>query len=179
MNFAYTKYEIQPSSTNPSGIIHRPEVMLRVVGKSGDTHLMALPTQVALDALLDRLSELGDAGRLRVESAYDPAAGDLRSVGRALLLSYRGSVVLSPGAIAALAHLAGFTWVRLMPDGLTIYASVAPGDVVGIAGGSAFVLGQALTLSAATFVCSEAFVVAASPVGVPLRYVSKVPWYSP
>ena len=42
MNFAYTKYEIQPSSTNPSGIIHRPEVMLRVIGESGDAHLMAL-----------------------------------------------------------------------------------------------------------------------------------------
>lgn len=42
MNFVYTKYEIQPSSTNPSGIIHRPEVMLRVIGQIGEAHLMAL-----------------------------------------------------------------------------------------------------------------------------------------
>ena len=42
MNFAYTKYEIQPSSTNPSGIIRRPEVMLRVIGQTGDAYLMAL-----------------------------------------------------------------------------------------------------------------------------------------
>jgi hypothetical protein len=42
MKFAYTKYEIEPSSTNLSGIIHRPEVMLRVIGQTGDAHLMAL-----------------------------------------------------------------------------------------------------------------------------------------
>jgi len=42
MNFAYTKYEIQPSSTNPSGIIHRPEVMLRVIGQTGEANLIAL-----------------------------------------------------------------------------------------------------------------------------------------
>jgi len=42
MNFTYTKYEVEPSPTNPSGIVYRPEILLRVVGLTSDALLMAL-----------------------------------------------------------------------------------------------------------------------------------------
>jgi hypothetical protein len=42
MNFTYTKIEIDPSPTNPSGIVYRPEILLRVIGPTADVLLMAL-----------------------------------------------------------------------------------------------------------------------------------------
>jgi len=106
-------------------------------GAPPDTRLMQVGTRRALTALLERLSGLGEpSGLLRVEDAFDPAAGGLLAVGRALSVSYQGSPTLSLGAVAALAHLAGFSWVQVQPDGQHFYASVPAGDLVEILGGN-------------------------------------------
>jgi hypothetical protein len=42
MNFGYTKYEVAPSPTNPSGIVYRPEILVRVIGSTSEALLMAL-----------------------------------------------------------------------------------------------------------------------------------------
>ena len=106
-------------------------------GTPPNVHLMQVGTRRALTALLRRLSALGErSGNLLVTDAFNPAAGDLRAVGRAVLVTYQGSATLSLGAVAALAHLAGFSWVQVQPDGQAFYASVPPGDLVEIAGGA-------------------------------------------
>ncbi|MEO5874002.1 MAG: hypothetical protein ABIQ26_03285, partial [Streptosporangiaceae bacterium] len=90
--------------------------------------------QVGLAAPLDQLvglaaAEPGPAGRLRVSGAFDPRAADLRATGRAVLL---GHSTIAPGRLAALAHRAGFDFVRVgedaQPDGARVYAAGAPGD---------------------------------------------------
>ena len=42
MNFEYTTYEVDSSPTNPSGLVRRPEVLLRVSGGTSATSLLAL-----------------------------------------------------------------------------------------------------------------------------------------
>jgi len=95
-----------------------------------DPHLV----QVGLAAPLDQLitlatAEPGTAGRLRVGAAFDPRAADLRATGRAVLL---GHSTIAPGRLAALAHRAGFDYVRYLTDtrsdGAQVYAAAAPGD---------------------------------------------------
>ncbi|MCM6771965.1 hypothetical protein NDR87_03270 [Nocardia sp. CDC159] len=77
----------------------------------------------ALDALIRLLLDEGDIHfpDLRI-SAYDPAATDLRAVGRAVVLSYPKT---RRARVAALAHRAGFSWVRHRAGSNDIYASVA------------------------------------------------------
>ncbi|MDX2547457.1 LamG domain-containing protein [Streptomyces sp. WI04-05B] len=95
-----------------------------------DPHLV----QVRLADTLNRLVTLGAAepgapGRLRIAAAFDPRAADLRATGRAVLL---GHSRVAPGRLAALAHRAGFDFVRLRTDdrgdGASVYAACAPGD---------------------------------------------------
>jgi hypothetical protein len=99
-------------------------------GAPGDPHLV----QVGLAAPLDQLialatAEPGTAGRLRVGAAFDPQAADLRATGRAVLL---GHSTIGPGRLAALAHRAGFDYVRYLTDtradGAQVYAATAPGE---------------------------------------------------
>ncbi|WP_084628486.1 LamG domain-containing protein [Amycolatopsis nigrescens] len=92
--------------------------------------------QVGLAAPLDRLVALAAAepgGRLRISAAYDPDAADLRASGRAVLL---GHSTIAPGRLAALAHRAGFDFVRFhpdaQPDGAQVYAAMALGDYFAI-----------------------------------------------
>ena len=42
MIFGYIKYQVEPSPTNPTGIVRRPEVHLRVIGVKSDEFIMAL-----------------------------------------------------------------------------------------------------------------------------------------
>jgi hypothetical protein len=42
MNFTYTKYLVEPTPTIPDGIIHRPQVFLRIAGSKSDLFLLAL-----------------------------------------------------------------------------------------------------------------------------------------
>lgn len=42
MKFVYTQYDIKPTRTNPTGVVYRPEVLLRVIGPKGDAHILAL-----------------------------------------------------------------------------------------------------------------------------------------
>ena len=42
MKFPYQQYQTWPSPTVPSGLLHRPEILLRVIGKAGTVSLSAL-----------------------------------------------------------------------------------------------------------------------------------------
>lgn len=115
-----------------------------------DPHKMQLGTMRALNRLLDLLA--GSAGKLHVESAFDPRADDLRAVGRAVMLTHE---TVDAGRLAALAQQAGFTFVCHRNDAEVVYASVAPGDYLDIVatGGTATpqngfdaLLGQTLQL---------------------------------
>ncbi|GAB2686996.1 LamG-like jellyroll fold domain-containing protein [Nocardia thraciensis] len=77
---------------------------------------MRVGTRRSLRALLD----LAPA-RLRVDAGYDPAAADLRAVGRTLLLSHP---TVPPDQLAVLAHRAGFSWVRNRADRRAVQVSV-------------------------------------------------------
>lgn len=93
-----------------------------------DPHLV----QVGVAECLDRLVTLAGAetappGRLLVDAAYDPGAGDLRATGRAVLLGHSS---VPPGRLAALAHRAGFDYVtyRAGSGAGQVYAAIALGD---------------------------------------------------
>ncbi|MFI5529917.1 LamG-like jellyroll fold domain-containing protein [Kitasatospora sp. NPDC051853] len=94
-------------------------------GPRADPRLLRAPARAALHALLDALAATGPAGRLRVRAGYDPAAADLRSVGRAVLLTHP---TLPPGRLAAQAVRAGFGFAAHLPgpglDPGTVYAAV-------------------------------------------------------
>jgi hypothetical protein len=72
-----------------------------------------------------RLVPLAAGGRLRVLSAFDPAAPDGRATGRAMLMEH---TVIESGRLAALAHRAGFDLVFHRPGG-QVYAATAPGEL--------------------------------------------------
>ncbi|WP_329245983.1 hypothetical protein OG223_11195 [Streptomyces sp. NBC_01478] len=94
-----------------------------VPGPQADPRLLRVPARTALRSLLDALA--GSAGRLRVRQGFDPAATDLRAVGRAVLLSHPA---LPPERLAALAVRAGFGFAAHLPGpGLEpglVYAAV-------------------------------------------------------
>jgi len=75
-------------------------------GGAQANRMMQWSVRQALDALLDRLAAI--AGTLHVVKAYDPAAGDLHSAGRALLLAHD---TLAAADLGVHAHAAGFGWV--------------------------------------------------------------------
>lgn len=74
-------------------------------GGAEPSRMMQQSVRQALDALLARLGP----GTLHVVKAYDPAAGDLHSVGRALLLAHD---TIDAADLAVQAHAAGFGWVQ-------------------------------------------------------------------
>ncbi|WP_460060534.1 LamG domain-containing protein [Streptomyces sp. YKOK-I1] len=93
---------------------------------SGDPHLMQPP----LARMVDRLRTIAAAeaaGRLRIASAWTPAAPDARAAGRAVVLRHSAIAV---SKLAALAHRAGFLLVRTLPDATGVYASCAPGTPI-------------------------------------------------
>jgi YVTN family beta-propeller protein len=87
-----------------------------------DPHKMQVAVKRALAPLLDAVQP-----GVRIESAFDPRAADLRAVGRAVVLSH---TVLQPGVLAAAAHRVGFDYVAVRTDG--VYASCRTDDYLDI-----------------------------------------------
>lgn len=100
----------------------RPEVDYGPAA-TGDPHLMQPPLARAIDRLLPLVAP----GRLRVESAWTPGAADARAAGRGVVL--RHPAIEAP-RLAALAHRAGFAFVRTLPRAAGVYASCPPGSPV-------------------------------------------------
>lgn len=89
-----------------------------------DTRRMQASLLAPLDDLTARAAAIAPAGsRLVVASAFTPRADDLRATGRALHLRH---TALDPGRLAALAHAAGFDFVRRLPVSDLVYAAMAP-----------------------------------------------------
>ncbi|GAA5033349.1 LamG-like jellyroll fold domain-containing protein [Actinopolymorpha pittospori] len=89
-------------------------------GGVAEHRLMQWSVRAALGRLLDRLAPV--TGSLRVLRAYDPEAGDLSRIGRALLLAHE---TLPPGELAVHAFAAGFGWVRRTGSGEVHVAQAA------------------------------------------------------
>ncbi|ATL67473.1 LamG-like jellyroll fold domain-containing protein [Nocardia terpenica] len=95
---------------------------------------MRQPLTRALDALHAVLVELeGHSEPLWVSGGYDPKAPDLRAVGRALIVWHP---FVPAARLAALAHRAGFSWVRHRAATDDVYLSIADTSVVEITGGT-------------------------------------------
>lgn len=88
--------------------------------------------QIALDrrlrVLVELLADVGPASGLQVAAGFDPAADDLRSVGRALTCRHAG---LDGGRLAQLAHIAGFAWTERI-SGAEVLCAEAAGERVEI-----------------------------------------------
>lgn len=97
--------------------------------RAADAHLVQLGVADRLDRLVTLVG--AEPGRLLVGAAFDPRASDLRATGRAVLL---GHSTIEPGRLAALAHRAGFDFVRFRSGAgdAQVYAAAAPGDYFGI-----------------------------------------------
>jgi YVTN family beta-propeller protein len=115
---------------------------------SADPRRMRVGTRRVLRALRDLLTAEAVPGRLRVGGGFDPRAPDLRSVGRALLLTHSN---LPTDQLAAFAQRAGFSWIHHRGD--VVHASVRSTDTVEIdlnaPGGVGFdlLMGQTGTLA--------------------------------
>jgi len=104
--------------------------------------------QLALEKPLVRLTTLLPlagfaANTLAVLKSFDPAGAPLHTVGRAVRLQHPAA---NADALAALAHQAGFGFVRR--EAAVVYASVSPGPLVEIARADGSPLPVELTLSA-------------------------------
>lgn len=91
--------------------------------------------QLPLDRCLTRLVELlapADPARLQLLRAFDPAAGELHAVGRAALLRH---LDVPPGALASLAHQAGFGWAERQGNRVLCAAAAGEKVEVVLAGG--------------------------------------------
>ncbi|MFJ2089480.1 LamG-like jellyroll fold domain-containing protein [Streptomyces sp. NPDC087901] len=125
---------------DPAWLISCPDAPGLTFADGEDSHRMQLVVVRALDALRDRLAGLDrptqpDAtatGSLHVLKAYDATATGLHGVGRAVLLTHEPDI--GPRQLGALAHAAGFGWVRHTREG-HIYAAQPRGDVFRISTG--------------------------------------------
>lgn len=104
----------------------RPKV---TYGADPNNALMQAVTAATLDALVDRLAAAQPpvTGNLVVVKSYDPTDAGLHRVGRALRLKHD---TLQPDVLGALAHRAGFTFVR--NANADVYASVALGEKLAV-----------------------------------------------
>ena len=106
----------------------RPELLIvhqytnvRHPDADADARRMQAITARRLDALADLVARRADRfAHLTVERAYDPEASDLHRVGRALVLRHNR---LTPGALAAAAHVAGFDFTA--NRGENVFVAVA------------------------------------------------------
>ncbi|MFJ8596588.1 LamG-like jellyroll fold domain-containing protein [Streptomyces sp. NPDC093598] len=112
-----------------------PAWLLHHRGRSGltfadgeDSRRMQLGVVRALNALVERLAPT--APTLHVLKAYAPGAGatGLHGVGRAVLLTLADAPTVDAARLGALAHAAGFGWVRHTREG-HVYAAQPRGDV--------------------------------------------------
>ncbi|WP_030760489.1 LamG-like jellyroll fold domain-containing protein [Streptomyces griseus] len=112
---------------DPVWLLTRPAAPGLTFADDGDAHRMQLGVDRALDALLRRLdTPPRPAGAaLHVLKAYDPASPGLHGVGRALLLTHTPDV--GAERLGALAHAAGFGWVRHTGEG-HVYAAQPRGE---------------------------------------------------
>ena len=92
MTFDYTAYDVEPSPTNPIGIVWRPELVLRVIGEHSEEFVMALVDTGADESVLP-LSLAKNIGVAVDASKSIPAAG----VGGQLIELLPGSVELEIG----------------------------------------------------------------------------------
>jgi hypothetical protein len=115
--------------------------------------------QLVLERPFNRLVELlgpTNTGSLQVVKSFDPADTGLHKAGRAIALRHPS---LDIGVLGALAHRAGFDFVRRQGGGAEIYCSVAPGEKIEIARASdgkplpdELVAGETVTVRARFFV---------------------------
>ena len=91
------------------------------------SNLMQLPAEKALLRLAALAAREPGAPRVTVLSAYNPAAANLQAVGRGMVLA-PSSTSLTAARLAALAFVAGFTYVERRRYPPSVYASVAPGE---------------------------------------------------
>ncbi|MFE5720443.1 LamG-like jellyroll fold domain-containing protein [Streptomyces erythrochromogenes] len=100
---------------------------------AADPRRMRVGSRKALRALLDALAADGVPGKLQVRAGFDPAAGDLRAVGRGLVLAHPG---LPADRLAARALRAGFAFVAhrsgTAPARGEVHAAVRSTDSVDI-----------------------------------------------
>lgn len=83
-----------------------------------------------LDRLMDLTSPLGAGGRVNIQQAWVPGAPDLRAIGRALTIRPVVPASLPVERLGALAHAAGFTFVRR--QGAQILLRQADGELLTI-----------------------------------------------
>lgn len=87
--------------------------------------------QLPLESALLRLARLAaaepGAPRTTVLAAYDPAATTLQAVGRGMVVA-PSAVGLTAGRLAALAFVAGFSYIERRRYPPSVYVSVPPGD---------------------------------------------------
>jgi hypothetical protein len=88
---------------------------------------MQLPLETALLQLAQRVARETGAPRIRVVSAYDPTATDLRSVGRGLVVQ-PSSGTLTASRLGALAFQAGFSYIERRRYPPSVYLSVPAGN---------------------------------------------------
>ncbi|MEU6238110.1 LamG domain-containing protein, partial [Kitasatospora sp. NPDC047058] len=126
-----------------------------------DPHLVQLVVEEPLDRLAGLVAAEAPAGRLQLDSGFDPRAEDLRATGRALMLRHS---TLPTGRLAALAHRAGFDFVRYLGDAGLVYAACAVGDRLGIDltppgdGPTRLTVGSAVQLAVRPALPADAFV---------------------
>jgi DNA-binding beta-propeller fold protein YncE len=94
-----------------------------------DARRMRPGTRRVLRAIIDELSARGVPGPLHVVGGFDPDAADLRSVGRALLLTHP---TLDLGRLAVVAHRVGASWVQYRADEAVVYAAVESKEIIDI-----------------------------------------------
>ncbi len=114
------------------------------VAAGPDTRRMQRGCARRLIALADRLQAGGVPGRIRLVSAYQPAAPPtaLESRGRRLVI---GHTQLAIGELAVEAHLAGFGYVAR--TGATVVVAEPASDPVGISGPAEVEVGAMITLT--------------------------------
>ena len=94
MKFPYQRYEVEPSPAFSSGVVHRPEVPLRVIGPTGDAIFLALVDSGADGTILPK--SIGEAiGVALDEQQSVPAAGF--GGGQAAVLAGRVEVEVQQG----------------------------------------------------------------------------------
>jgi len=97
---------------DPAWLTRHPDQPNLSFAGNDANRMMQWVVRDGVDSLLARL--VGQPGTLTVEHAYDPAGGDLQSIGRSLILSHTN---ILPPALAVHAHAAGFGWVCLDGSG--------------------------------------------------------------
>ncbi|MEW2352937.1 hypothetical protein [Spirillospora sp. NPDC029432] len=131
-------------------------------GPPPDPRLVQPDTARAFGRLLPLAAAEAAGGRLRVLSAFDPAAPDGRATGRAMLMEH---TAIGSARLAALAHRAGFDLVFHRRGG-EVYAATLPGELFVLAAAGADQSGDVLPVGGALVLALRP----APPAGAAVRY---------